>query len=279
MNYIAEANLTLSNKFHGEKVTLAELRSALQQFADAGNRLDKIKKAIFYGKGEDVGLTQSIGAVNCIAAPYMLAGVPITAEAISTGHAQDDAAQAEIFIHGIIGKATEAAELIEALQAAIFGERELDKVNVLEEIGDGFWYDAILLQALGYTFEAAQYVNIAKLRKRFPNAFTEHDAINRDTGAEREVLNDSNKFFSVDQANADMQAVEMVEHETAGLIPDVYINSEHPARFHTRCPGCGLTNGQHRPKCPEGVLERAKAPGHYAQDERAPFDPEERNGE
>lgn len=90
-------------------------------------------------------------------------------------------------IHAIIGKATEAGELLEALSAAAEGEA-FDAVNALEEVGDGFWYDALLLRAIGSNFGEAQSVNIAKLRRRFPNAFTEFDANNRDLFEERKIL-------------------------------------------------------------------------------------------
>lgn len=185
-DYIAEANLTLSNQFHGKKVTLAEFKKALQAFINAGNELDKIKKALFYGKGEDIGMTASVGAVNCDQALVMFNGYneggPVELLPDAERHF------AEVMIHGTIGKATEAVEEVELLFKTIFGFDKFDAVNMLEEIGDGGWYDAIRLKLLGSDFPTEQRRNIAKLRKRFPQNFNEYDAQNRDLFAERAVL-------------------------------------------------------------------------------------------
>lgn len=185
-DYIAEANLTLSNQYHGEKVTLAELRKALLAFIEAGNQLDKIKKALFYGKGENIGMTASVGAVNCDQALVMFSGYNEGQPA--EGLTAAERHFAEVMVHGTIGKATEAVEEVELLHKTIFGFTKFDPVNMLEEIGDGGWYDAIRLPLLGSDFPTEQRRNIAKLRKRFPNNFNEYDAQNRDLFAEREVL-------------------------------------------------------------------------------------------
>lgn len=183
-DYIAEANLTLSNKFHGDKVTMAEFRAALDDCINAANRLDRIKKALFYGKGDDIGLTQSPGAVTCMSA---------TDNLVNDHHSLEEHQRAEIIIHGIVGLFTEAGELVEALRSAVFAGG-FDEVNALEELGDGMWYQAILLKALGSNFGEVQQVNIAKLRKRFPNNFTEYDAQHRNLDAERAVLEQGHRF-------------------------------------------------------------------------------------
>ena len=83
-------------------------------------------------------------------------------------------------MHGIIGIATEAGELIEALRFAMVEDKEIDAVNVKEEIGDIFRYCALLANELGVSFEDIQKANIEKLRSRYHNKFTEYDAKNRD---------------------------------------------------------------------------------------------------
>lgn len=91
-------------------------------------------------------------------------------------------------IHAILGIATEAGELLEALHSLVAGGNQLDIVNLKEECGDLFWYQAILANATDNTFEGIQNTVIAKLKKRFPDKFTEEDANNRDLIAEREIL-------------------------------------------------------------------------------------------
>ena len=200
-DYIAEANLTLANNFHGHKVAYQELIGALEEAANAAQRLDRIKKALFYGRGDDIGPTRGVGVRLADAALYAMSGVKNVAE-IGPGD-QDTIAEAEIIVHGIIGKFTESGELIEALLKSIKTESPIDRVNVIEEQGDGFWYDAILFGVFGSNFGEAQTVNIAKLRKRFPNNFNEYDANNRDLDGERAILESG----TVDpQASLDFQA-------------------------------------------------------------------------
>jgi NTP pyrophosphatase (non-canonical NTP hydrolase) len=81
-------------------------------------------------------------------------------------------------LHGAIGLVTESGELIDALKKSAFYGRKLDKQNLREELGDVMWYLAILLDELDYSFEQCQQDNINKLRKRYPEGFT--DVIDRD---------------------------------------------------------------------------------------------------
>jgi NTP pyrophosphatase (non-canonical NTP hydrolase) len=91
-------------------------------------------------------------------------------------------------LHGAIGISTEAGELLDAIKKHIFYGKKIDEVNLLEEIGDVFWYCGVLLYNLGYSFEEVQEKNILKLRLRYPNKFTTDKAINRDLIKEREEL-------------------------------------------------------------------------------------------
>lgn len=89
--------------------------------------------------------------------------------------------------HGIVGLSTEAGELVEALLKNLMGE-ELDRTNLLEEIGDVNWFQAILVDALGGDLEKILANNIAKLETRYPEKFSDDLAANRNLAAEREVL-------------------------------------------------------------------------------------------
>lgn len=169
MSYIDEANQTKSDQFHGDIVSYGYFITVLQQCATKLAELDAIKKALFYGKDgeEDV-------AVDCDMMPNLVA---------------KNRQQGIDLMHGIIGKATEAGELLEALLDCFKADGQgIDKINVMEELGDGQWYDAVLAKALGFTFEEVQKINIDKLRARYPQKFTELDAQNRDLVEERTVL-------------------------------------------------------------------------------------------
>jgi NTP pyrophosphatase (non-canonical NTP hydrolase) len=91
-------------------------------------------------------------------------------------------------LHAAMGIGTEAGELLDAFKRKIFYGKELDVVNVKEEIGDIMWYIAILLRELDLDFEDILQLNIDKLRARFPDKFTENHALNRDLDAERKIL-------------------------------------------------------------------------------------------
>lgn len=173
-DYIKEAHVTASGSYHGDRVSLGYFRETIAEAVAALVKLDAIKKTLFYGR--DCGVPAPGDNTATLAKlPEWISDRP-----------EDDAAAVNV-IHAIIGKATEAGELLEALSATAEGA-VFDDVNALEEVGDGFWYDALLLRAIGSNFGEAQAVNIAKLRKRFPQKFTEHDANNRDLFEERKIL-------------------------------------------------------------------------------------------
>lgn len=171
MNYINEAQQTKSNQFHGELVSASHVQGVVVGCIAYLHELDKIKKALFYGRefehpnvdGESVEQVQLFAALG--------------------GTKEQDID----VVHAIFGKATEAGELLEALKLGMDGQA-LDRTNLMEELGDGQWYDAILANALNFTFEEVQKINIDKLRARFPDKFTAFDANNRDLAVERAIL-------------------------------------------------------------------------------------------
>jgi NTP pyrophosphatase (non-canonical NTP hydrolase) len=58
----------------------------------------------------------------------------------------------------------------------VFYGKKLDTQNLTEELGDLFWYIAIMANRLGVSFEDIQERNIKKLNKRFSNGFSEKEA-------------------------------------------------------------------------------------------------------
>ena len=162
MNYLEESARTVSDQFHGEFVSRGEFLDCLDDAILVLNRLDRIKKLLFYG--EDVAK----GRIRTpMASP--------TETMLGTQNIN--------ILHGILGIATEAGELLEALK-----KPELDKVNVGEEIGDNQYYVAMTLREIGKTFDEVHEDNIGKLRVRYPDKFTTENANNRDVSAERFVL-------------------------------------------------------------------------------------------
>jgi NTP pyrophosphatase (non-canonical NTP hydrolase) len=168
-----------------EKVTTnaTTLHHALEAFIAVGTILDYIKKNVFYKKPIDN--KKYSDAFNRAFTSIAELGM-MSAERTDGEFDNDIQIDARVF-HAIIGAMTESAELGEALQKAITG-KEVDLVNVLEEFGDINWYQAIAVDALKGDFEETLKRNIAKLKARFPEKFTNENAINRDLETERKIL-------------------------------------------------------------------------------------------
>ena len=171
--FIEDALRTKSDGFYGDTVSKFEFIKSLLMLINAGNDLDAFKKHLFYNKQSPLTeLSNSVFEVTC--------------EDIHDKNSID-------IIHGILGVATESGELVEALFKSITKDEngninQIDKVNLKEEIGDIFWYLAILANDIGFTFEEIQDTVIAKLKARYPDKFTTENAVNRNLIEERKIL-------------------------------------------------------------------------------------------
>lgn len=90
-------------------------------------------------------------------------------------------------LHAVIGLTGEVGELASAIEKFAYYKQDLDKGNLIEEIGDCLWYLAELCESLNITLESAMLGNIAKLKSRYPNKFNYEDAReeNRDRTKEK----------------------------------------------------------------------------------------------
>ena len=82
-------------------------------------------------------------------------------------------------MHSVAGIATEAGEIADIFKKHVFYGKELDLEHLAEEFGDILWYLAILCDLCGYDFERIMEKNIDKLRVRYPEQFSESDALSR----------------------------------------------------------------------------------------------------
>lgn len=97
-------------------------------------------------------------------------------------------AQLSRLLHAGIGLATEAGEFLDPLKKNLFYGKEIDLLNLREELGDLLWYVAVACEALGTNISLEMERNIHKLRTRYPEKFTEEQANERDLDAERNAL-------------------------------------------------------------------------------------------
>ena len=79
-------------------------------------------------------------------------------------------------IHMGIGISGEAGELLDAIKKKAIYQKELDRENIIEELGDLEFYMEGLRQAIGITREETIEHNIAKLTKRYGKQYSNEAA-------------------------------------------------------------------------------------------------------
>ncbi len=90
--------------------------------------------------------------------------------------------------HMIYGMLTELGELADVYKKGMAYKKNMDMINVREEIGDIMWYIAGLCDIEGFDLDKIMEINIAKLQARYPEKFDEEKALNRNLDVERGIL-------------------------------------------------------------------------------------------
>jgi NTP pyrophosphatase (non-canonical NTP hydrolase) len=75
--------------------------------------------------------------------------------------------------HATYGLAGEAGEFVDAVKKHQIYGQELNKENLLEEIGDLLWYAALAAEILGSNLNDIAENNVMKLQKRYPEKYTD----------------------------------------------------------------------------------------------------------
>lgn len=187
--FIAKALLTESTRPPVAE-SVEDFRDALMLGVLVSELVDLYKKHVFYGKPLDPHaraevLEKILAVANGTINPFRHEGVE---------------AQLDVnprLLHAIVGKFTEAGEMLHALRESE-ATGSLDIVNLAEEMGDDKWYDAIFLDEIaksGIGLAGILEANNHKLlKKRYPNGFTAEDAVVRDLVGERLVLEQVTKL-------------------------------------------------------------------------------------
>jgi NTP pyrophosphatase (non-canonical NTP hydrolase) len=83
-------------------------------------------------------------------------------------------------LHMAVGISGESGELLDAIKKAVIYRKELDRANVVEELGDLEFYMEGLRQGLLITREETLAANVVKLSKRYEGLkYTDKSAITR----------------------------------------------------------------------------------------------------
>lgn len=91
-------------------------------------------------------------------------------------------------LHMILGMQTEVAELADVYKKELAYGKEIDEINVKEELGDIMFYVVNMCNINDWKLEDILKTNIAKLIARYPEKFTSKNALNRDLDNERNIL-------------------------------------------------------------------------------------------
>lgn len=89
------------------------------------------------------------------------------------------AAEHSPLLHAQLGICSEAGEIADAIKKHVIYGQELNVENLIEEAGDLMWYVALLLDVLGEELDSVLQQNIEKLKKRYPEGFSEFHAKER----------------------------------------------------------------------------------------------------
>lgn len=147
----------------------------------AGNLLDLVKKTVAYNKPINPDTWNAyVDALD--SASNSLNNTDVN------NLQKDEIGLNPRLFHGVVGIATEAAELLEAMNLAVQSDGEWDSVNIVEELGDIFWYKSLILNEINLPVNHILTKVINKLEVRYPDKYSNQAAINRDTATERVVL-------------------------------------------------------------------------------------------
>lgn len=84
----------------------------------------------------------------------------------------------ELLNYGL-GISEEAGEVSGLIKKSFFHGHVIDADEVKKELGDVLWYLSQIARLAGLSLEEVATANIEKLRKRYPNGFSQEDSIHR----------------------------------------------------------------------------------------------------
>lgn len=183
--------LRTESKLDSVRMDKTTLIALLRVGIAAGEVLDVVKKSVFYNKPAkfDANIFETLEQVQ-----YAFSEATDTLNDNYSGKPSEALVGDDSYnlnprlLHGILGKFTESAELLSAVHKTLVHGTDLDVVNVMEELGDDQWYDAVIVDETGIDLDVARSRVINKLAIRYPDKFDDVKASERDLDAERKAL-------------------------------------------------------------------------------------------
>ena len=85
----------------------------------------------------------------------------------------------DVLINGVMGLCGESGEAIDLVKKHLAQGHDLDKDAMVKELGDVAWYLAETAWALDVSLEEVCRQNLEKLKKRYPQGFSQEQSQNR----------------------------------------------------------------------------------------------------
>ncbi len=98
--------------------------------------------------------------------------------ALRTAGTRDD--HDRTMLYTALGLNGEAGEVADIVKKVFFHGHDFDRDKLKKELGDVLWYVAIMSDALEMSLEEVALHNVDKLRRRYPDGFSQERSRNRE---------------------------------------------------------------------------------------------------
>lgn len=82
-------------------------------------------------------------------------------------------------LNGALGLTGEAGEVSDLVKKYLFHGHDLEREEMIKELGDVCWYISLLCHAINVSLDEVMLSNIIKLKRRYPEGFSSEASINR----------------------------------------------------------------------------------------------------
>lgn len=103
---------------------------------------------------------------------------------LKIGNRGEDTPEIELggVLNAALGLSGEVGELNDMLKKWIFHEKQLDVEHLKREIGDIYWYLALMCDSFEFNLDEIMQINVDKLKARYPEGFDTYRANHRQAG-------------------------------------------------------------------------------------------------
>lgn len=103
---------------------------------------------------------------------------------LKIGNRGEDTPEIELggVLNAALGLSGEVGELNDMLKKWVFHEKQLDTEHLKREIGDIYWYLALICDSFELNLDEIMQINIDKLKARYPKGFDTYRANHRQAG-------------------------------------------------------------------------------------------------